>query len=167
MNIKNISIDEIQAFVFDFDGVLTDNFVYTDQNGKETVKCSREDGLAFDVLKKLKKPSFIISTEKNPVVEMRASKLKINSLYGVLNKAKVIKDLAKKNNYNLKNIFYVGNDINDYHAMKICGYTACPADSHIKIKTLSDIILNKNGGEGVIRNLIEDVFNIDFIKTIY
>ena len=109
----------------------------------------------------------IISTEKTPVVEMRASKLKINSLYGVLNKAKVIKDLAKKNNYNLKNIFYVGNDINDYHAMKICGYTACTAHCHIKIKTFSDIILNKNGGEGVIRNLIEDVFNIDFIKTIY
>ena len=44
----------IQLIVYDFDGVMTDNFVYTDQVGKEFVRCSREDGLAFDVLNKLK-----------------------------------------------------------------------------------------------------------------
>ena len=70
-------IDDIDAIILDFDGVLTDNSVYVDQNGIEQVKCSRSDGLAFDVLRKLKKPIHILSTEKNPVVLARASKLKV------------------------------------------------------------------------------------------
>ena len=61
MNDKTITIDDIDLFVFDFDGVLTDNLVYTDQNGNEMVSCSRADGLAFDVLRKLKKPVYILS----------------------------------------------------------------------------------------------------------
>ena len=68
-----ISIDNIDAFVFDFDGVLTNNLVQMDENGTESVSCSRADGLAFDVLKKLNKPAYILSTEKNLVVSWRAS----------------------------------------------------------------------------------------------
>ena len=55
-----MNIDNIDAIVFDFDGVLTDNFVYLNQEGMESVACSRADGLAFDVLHKLKKPAFIL-----------------------------------------------------------------------------------------------------------
>ena len=79
MNIKNIDV-----FVFDFDGVLTNNMVHLDENGKEFVSCSRGDGLAFDVLRKLKKPAYILSTEKNTVVSARAKKLQISAhnLYG-------------------------------------------------------------------------------------
>ena len=57
-----ISLDNIDAFVFDFDGVLTNNLVQIDENGKESVCCSRADGLAFDVMRKLEKPSYILST---------------------------------------------------------------------------------------------------------
>jgi len=71
LNIK-ISLNDIDAFVFDFDGVLTNNLVHLDQDGKEWVSCSRADGLAFDVMRKLEKPSYILSTEKNPVVSARA-----------------------------------------------------------------------------------------------
>jgi YrbI family 3-deoxy-D-manno-octulosonate 8-phosphate phosphatase len=160
-------IDKIDAFIFDFDGVMTNNKVYLCQDGKEIVCCHRSDGIAFDVLRKLNKPSFIISTEKNCVVSMRANKLKIKAIQGVNDKVKAIKKLSLNNNYNLKNIFYVGNDLNDYYAMKICGFSACPADSHIKIKNLSDIILKTNGGEGVVRCLIEDVFEINILKILY
>lgn len=162
-----VSIDKIDAFVFDFDGVMTNNKVYLDQDGKEIVGCHRSDGLAFDVLRKLNKPSFIISTEKNRVVTMRANKLKIQAIQAVNDKVKAIKELALNNNYNLDNILYIGNDLNDYHAMKICGFSACPADSHSKIKDLSNIILKINGGEGVIRCLLEDVFKIDILKILY
>ena len=68
MKDKILTIDDIDLFVFDFDGVLTDNLVYTDQNGNEMVICSRADGLAFDVLRKLKKPVYILSTEENTIV---------------------------------------------------------------------------------------------------
>jgi 3-deoxy-D-manno-octulosonate 8-phosphate phosphatase (KDO 8-P phosphatase) len=160
-------LDNIDAFVFDFDGVLTNNFVYMDQNGIESVSCSRADGLAFDLLRRINKPSFILSTEKNRVVEARAKKLKIPVIQGVSDKVEAIKKLVDQNHYNLKKILYVGNDLNDYAVMQLCGYSACPADSHPKIKNISDIVLNSTGGNGVVRELLEEVLNIDFIKTLY
>jgi len=162
-----ISIDKIDAFFFDFDGVLTNNIVHLNQEGKESVSCSRADGLAFDVLHKIKKPAFILSTEKNPVVLMRANKLNIVAIQGVNDKVKAIKDIADKNNYNLKNILYVGNDLNDYNVMQLCGYTACPADSHLKIKKISDFVLATQGGMGVVRELLEGILKLDFIKILY
>ena len=162
-----ISIDNIDAFVFDFDGVLTNNLVQIDENGRESVSCSRADGLAFDVLKKLNKPAFILSTEKNSVVAMRAKKLKIPVIQGVPDKVEAIKELADKKNYNLKSILYVGNDLNDYLVMQVCGYTACPIDSHPRIKEISENILTTKGGDGVVRELLEQVFNLDFIKILY
>ena len=166
MNIK-ISLNDIDAFVFDFDGVLTNNLVHLDQDGKEWVSCSRADGLAFDVLRKLEKPSYVLSTENNPVVSARAKKLKIQALQGVKDKVSTLLTLSESKGYDLSRILYVGNDLNDFHVMKICGYSACPIDSHIKIKELSNIVLNTRGGEGVVRELLEEVLNLDFIKILY
>jgi len=160
-------LDDIDALVFDFDGVLTNNLVYLNQDGLESVACSRADGLAFDVLRKLKKPAFILSTEKSTVVVMRAKKLKIPAIQGVSDKVRAIKELIDENHYNIKNILYVGNDLNDYLAMQFCGYSVCPSDSHPKIKHISDICLSTNGGNGVVRELLEEVLNIDFIKILY
>ena len=162
MNIKNIDV-----FVFDFDGVLTNNMVHLDENGKEFVSCSRGDGLAFDVLRKLKKPAYILSTEKNTVVSARAKKLRISALQGVENKLIGIQEIIEKESCNIENVFYVGNDLNDFNVMKISGYSACPVDSHIKIKEISNIVLNTRGGEGVVRELLEEVLNLDFIKILY
>lgn len=162
-----MTLNDIDAFVFDFDGVLTDNLVHLDHSGKEWVSCSRSDGLAFDALRKLKKPSYIISTEENPVVAARANKLKVEVIQGVKNKAKELLILAEVKGYELSRILYVGNDLNDFNAMKICGFSACPIDSHIKIKELSNIVLKKRGGEGVVRELLEEVLDQDFIKILY
>ena len=162
-----MTLDNIDAFVFDFDGVLTNNFVYMDQNGIESVACSRADGLAFDVLRRLNKPSFILSTEKNRVVEARAQKLQISVLQGAENKVLGIKEIIKKENCKLENVLYVGNDLNDYLVMSICGFTACPADSHEKIKQISNIVLKTNGGHGVVRELLEDILDLDFIEILY
>lgn len=161
-----IFINEVDAFVFDFDGVMTNNLVFIDENGKEIVCCNRADGLAFDVLRKLGKKSFILSTENNPVVTKRAKKLKISAIQGVTNKARALIELANNNCYDIKKILYLGNDLNDYDAMKICGFSVCPADSHKKIKELSDITLNTKGGQGVIRDLLENFFDIDFVEIL-
>jgi len=167
INTKKISIENIEAFVFDFDGVMTNNHVNVDQYGKESVVCSRADGLAFNVLDKLDIPSYILSTEKNQVVSARAKKLKINVISGVNDKKEALINLAEKNSFNIKKIFYVGNDINDYYVMKLCGFSACPADSHEKIKSISTVILENNGGNGVIRELLELNLGLDFIEILY
>jgi 3-deoxy-D-manno-octulosonate 8-phosphate phosphatase (KDO 8-P phosphatase) len=164
---KYIPLESIQALVFDFDGVLTNNFVVVGQDGSESVTCSRSDGLAFDVLRKVNKPAYILSTEKNKVVSARANKLKVKVVHGVDNKALAIKQFADEEKFDLKKILYVGNDVNDYNAMKLCGYTACPSDSHEIIKLNSTIVLNSKGGCGVAREIVEEVFRIDFNKILY
>ena len=56
--------------------------------------------------------------------------------------------------------------MNDYFAMKMCGLRVCPNDSHVKIRKLAQIRLKKNGGNGVVREIVEDLLNIDFLKYI-
>ena len=167
MKDKVITIDDIDLFVFDFDGVLTDNIVHIDNNGNEMVSCSRADGLAFDVLRKLDKPCQILSTENNTVVSVRANKLGISVLQGVKNKEKALRNLVKRKSYKLSNILYVGNDLNDYNSMRISGLSVCPADSHPKIKKISNFVLKTNGGKGVVRELLEDILSLDFIEILY
>jgi len=163
----NISLKDIEVFIFDFDGVLTNNLVHLDSQGNEWVSCSRADGLAFDALRKLNQTVYILSTEKNLVVTARATKLQIPVIQGVVDKSNSIKELADRENFNLDKVLYLGYDLNDYHAMKLCGFTACPSDSHKKIIAFSDIVLNTSGGNGVIRELLEDVLELNLLKILY
>lgn len=148
-------MNQIELIVYDFDGVMTDNKVYIDQKGNEIVQVNRADGLGVSEIKKLRVEQVIISTEKNPVVSERAKKLKIKCLQGIDNKKKTLQKYCKENNYNLKNIAFVGNDINDIEAMKIVGVTFCPSDAHKSILNISDHVLCAKGGDGVIRELLD------------
>lgn len=165
MNI--LDINEVDVIIFDFDGVLTDNFVYLNDSGEEWVKCSRSDGLAFDVLRKLSKFVFILSTEKNKVVAERAKKLKVEVIQSIDNKLEAINVIMKQSNTSLDRTLYIGNDLNDYNIMELCGHTACPSDSHVLIKDISKFVLNSRGGEGVAREIIEDVFGLNLLKILY
>lgn len=164
---QKIRVNDIHAVVFDFDGVLTNNIVHLDQNGNELVSCSRGDGLAFEVLKKIKIPAFILSTEKNPVVSARARKLGIPALQGCHNKVEGFHKIALEYGLEISKILYVGNDVNDYRVMQLSGFSACPADSHKQIQKIATVILKKNGGNGVVRELLEEVLDLDFVKILY
>ena len=150
----------IKLFVYDFDGVMTDNKVYVDQNGNEMVQVNRADGLGVAEIKKMEIEQIIMSTETNPVVSARAIKLDIPCLQGLDNKKDALLDYSKKNDIDLKNVAYVGNDINDKDAMAIAGFSFCPADAHETIKEISDHVLKRNGGDGVIRELFDFLVNI-------
>jgi len=168
MNVdKPLYLDDIDAFVLDFDGVLTTNKVYVNQEGEEFVCCSRSDGLAFDVIRKLNKSVYILSTEKNKVVSARAAKLKVKVIQGVDSKVDALNRIAENEGYSLGNIFYVGNDLNDFHAIELCGYSACPKDSHERICNMSNYVLNSVGGDGVAREILEDLFQLDLVEILY
>ena len=146
---------KIKLIVYDFDGVMTDNKVYVDQDGKETVQVNRGDGLGISEIKKLGIEQIIISTEKNPVVMKRAAKLNIKCLQGIENKKSALINYCQKNDFELQNVAYVGNDINDKEVMEIAGTTYCPSDAHKSIQDISDNILKTKGGDGVIRELLD------------
>ena len=145
----------MELIVYDFDGVMTDNKVYVDNNGKEMVQVNRADGLGVAEIKKLGIEQIIISTEKNPVVTTRAKKLDIFCLQGIDNKQATLINYCKKNDIDIKNVAYVGNDINDLEAMKLVGMTFCPADAHYSIKQVSQHVLKTKGGHGAIRELLD------------
>ena len=83
LKVKVMDIKDLDALIFDFDGVLTDNKVYVDENGKESVCCNRADGLAFDALRKLEIPVYILSTNQILLFLVRARKLKVPVIQGV------------------------------------------------------------------------------------
>ncbi len=150
---------KIKLIVYDFDGVMTDNKVYVDQNGYEMVQVNRADGLSVSEIIKLGIEQIIISTEKNPVVSARAKKLGIPCIQHIENKTKALKKYCQENNFDYKNVAYVGNDINDEDAMKIVGTTFCPKDAHERIKKISKYILETKGGNGVIREIYDHLIN--------
>ena len=152
----------------DFDGVFTNNKVFVDENGKESVVCSRSDGLAISYINKYEKKitMFILSTEKNNVVKARADKLKIKAYIGKSNKVIFLENYLKANNIKSSRCLYLGNDINDYDAMKICRYRACPSDSHPLIKRIATNILKTKGGDGVVRELIETTLNCNLVAGV-
>ena len=154
-NIADFAKDNFRLIVYDFDGVMTDNKVYIDQDGREMVQVNRSDGLGVAAIKKLGIEQLIISTEENPVVSARAKKLDIPCLQGIDNKKDALLNHCDKNDFKLNHVAYVGNDINDLGAMKLVGYSFCPTDSHEIIKKISNQVMKTKGGHGVIRELLD------------
>ena len=150
-----LTLNNIELIVYDFDGVMTDNHLFLDENGKELVRVSRADGLGVSEIKKLNIKQIILSTETNTVVSMRAKKLGIPCIQGVDNKKEKLYEYINVRKINLFNVIFVGNDLNDLEVMKTVGYKICPADAHKDIIKISDLVLKTKGGQGITRELLE------------
>ena len=156
-----MKISDLAAIIFDFDGVLTDDRVWVDQDGREMVCCNRRDGIGFDVLRNTDIRLFILSTETNPVVLRRAEKLRVPCIQGCRDKASAVQDLALREGFSLDATLFVGNDLNDLQALRRCGYSACPSDAHPIIKSAATYCLSTPGGHGVVREIVESLLQID------
>jgi YrbI family 3-deoxy-D-manno-octulosonate 8-phosphate phosphatase len=150
-----IRLIDIDLVIFDFDGVFTDNKVITFQDGREAVVCNRSDGLGIETLRKMNKKMFILSTETNPVVSARANKLKLSAITACGDKASFLKEYLQKEGIDANRVVFLGNDLNDFDAMKLVKYPLCPNDAHPKIKEIAVRVFCKNGGDGVVRELAE------------
>ena len=165
------SYDLIHTIVFDFDGVFTDNKVWVDQDGKETVRCDRGDGLALDLLrafikaKNWKLDLFILSKEKNKVVTARAKKLRIPCIHGIDNKATFLIKYMKKNKKTFSGLVYIGNDLNDLSPMQLAGYSFAPYDAHPLVRKQASYVFDQRGGDGFVRAFIEKLLKIESISV--
>ncbi|MDC3113803.1 HAD hydrolase family protein [Gammaproteobacteria bacterium] len=155
-------IKSIEIIFFDFDGVFTDNYVYVNEEGIESIKSSRADGLGIARLKSLGIETFIVSTEKNNVVEMRAKKLNIKCSHGIDNKAHELKKICENLSVDPNKTMFVGNDINDIPAFEYVGVPVGVADSFKEIHSYISFITNKEGGNGVVREIC-DLFHNSLI----
>lgn len=145
--------NSVKLIISDFDGVMTDNRVLVDETGKESVYVSRADGQGINILRSLGIALVIISTEKNNVVKKRAEKLNVECIHGVMDKADCLKIYCAEKNIPLKNVAYIGNDINDYDAMRLAGIKITPCDAYDEVKSIADYVTKAKGGCGVVREV--------------
>jgi N-acylneuraminate cytidylyltransferase len=150
-----ISFSRIELIVSDFDGVFTDNKVVVSEDGKESVVCTREDGLGIDLIKKLNIPFYVLSSEKNPVVIERCNKLDIISQNGLDDKKSAFNELVSKLNVDMENVIYIGNDLNDLECIIMAGIGVAVADSAQVVLDAADLVLTSCGGNGAVRELID------------
>ncbi len=151
---------KIKLIVFDFDGVFTDNRVLVLQNGIEGVLCSRADGIGIEVVKKMGINLLVLSKEKNKVVSVRCKKLDIPCIQRCDNKSEVLKQEAGKLGILLKNVAYMGNDINDLECIKMVGLPVCVSDSYPDIRNNSLFITKAKGGYGAVREFCDFIVKV-------
>jgi 3-deoxy-D-manno-octulosonate 8-phosphate phosphatase (KDO 8-P phosphatase) len=151
----------------DIDGVWTDGGMYYDNNGNEFKKFHTYDSAGVLFCKRLKIPIGILTGEETNIVKKRAKKLKIDHLFqGVEDKLRIAKNLCKEYNIDLKEVAYIGDDLNDIKLLKAVGISACPSSAPDYIKNIVDKVLTKAGGEGVFREFIEYLIGDDEIKKL-
>lgn len=148
---------KLGAIVCDFDGVFTDNAVYTLQSGEECVRCDRGDGEGISNLKKLGVPVIVLSAEQNPVVAARCRKLGLECLQGVAKKADCLSAWLNERQLTWEQIVYIGNDFNDLECLQRAGAGVIPSDAHQSVQNAADIVLKSCGGHGALRELSDMV----------
>ena len=147
---------EIKALVMDFDGVLTNNKVIVNEDGSESVICSRDDGYAIEKIKELGIITLILTREKNNVVIARARKLNTEIIKGEKEKLETLKKWCLKNNIFPEGLAYIGNDLPDIECLEYAKFSFCPSDAFAPVRKKAEFILNKKGGDGCIREILED-----------
>lgn len=145
----------IKLAVFDFDGVFTDNTVWTFASGEEAVRSWRGDGLGIRRLKDLGVDVWVFSTEANPIVKVRSQKLVINCLTGLSDKKEALQKLVRKLKVDFGRTMYVGNDINDLGCMKAVGFPVAVADSYPEVKRAARYVTKRPGGFGAVREICD------------
>jgi N-acylneuraminate cytidylyltransferase len=147
----------IQAVVFDFDGVFTDNRVIVSSTGEEFVVCDRGDGMGTGILKNAGIKMLILSKEPNPVVGARAKKLNIEVIQGCDDKLPELIRWMELNNVLPDYTAYVGNDINDLECLEHVVLGVIPSDAHDSVRASAQWTLSCKGGRGAIRELADGI----------
>jgi len=149
------AVAALRLVVFDFDGVFTDNSVYVMEDGREAVRCHRGDGLGLRALEGVGLTPFILSTEPNPVVRVRAEKLRVRCLNGVPDKLRALETIVDEMRCTLEQTAFVGNDINDADCLRAVGLPIVVQDAHHSVLSLARYRTDTHGGYGAVREVCD------------
>ena len=155
------NLKKITTLIFDYDGVMTDGTLVLQHEGQPLRSANVKDGYALQLAIKLGYNIVIISGGYSKSVENRFGSLNIKDVYlSVKDKLSVYKEHIKKNNIKDEEVVYMGDDIPDFRVMKAVGIPVCPADAAEEIKGISVYISDKKGGNGCVRDIIEQVLKV-------
>ncbi|TQI70645.1 3-deoxy-D-manno-octulosonate 8-phosphate phosphatase (KDO 8-P phosphatase) [Gramella sp. Hel_I_59] len=154
-------LNQITTFVFDVDGVLTDGSLQVSTKGELLRTMNTKDGYAMKMALKAGFTICIISGGKNEGVRERLRGLGITDIYlGVDDKVEQMDEFFDIYDIKPEQVLYMGDDIPDYYPMKIVGLPCCPQDAVPELKEISLYVSHKNGGEGCVRDVIEQVMKV-------
>jgi len=160
MNYKE-KLNKIKTFVFDIDGVFTNGKIMVDSHGNESRSFNTKDGIVVKLANDLGYNIAVITGANNKGIEARLNRLGVKNVF--LNSNDKVKDLlnySKTNNINLEKTVYMGDDLPDTFPMKLVYLKTCPFDAAPEVREISDYISNKNGGEGCVRDIIEQTLKV-------
>ncbi len=148
----------IDLIVLDVDGTLTDGKISYTQNGDEVKSFCVKDGLAISSWIRLGRDVAIITGRNSNIVDRRAKELGIKYIYqGVDNKQEVLERLLKELEITMENVASVGDDLNDLSMLKASKRSFVPSNASIHVKNIASDILNAQGGEGAIREMLDSL----------
>ena len=156
----------VKLLVLDFDGVVTDNRVWTDEKGREVVAAYRSDSLIMHSMKKVGIGVVILSSETNAVVTARARKMGVDSIHGVGldDKAGVLRTLLKERGIDPSQVVYIGNDINDLPCFDVVGWAVAVADAMPTVLSAADYVTANAGGHGAVREICDLILSKNDIR---
>lgn len=151
-------LHKITTFIFDYDGVFTDSSVIVIENGEALRRTNVKDGYALQLAVKMGYNVVIISGGRGEGMRKRLEMLNATQVFmGVGNKQEVLEDFLFENSLSPDECLFMGDDIPDYYPMKHVALACCPADAAYEIQEISHYISHKKGGEGCVRDIIEQV----------
>lgn len=154
-------LPNINTLIFDVDGVLTNGIVTIMPDGELVRNMNIKDGYALKTAVDKGFNVCIISGGRNEGVRTRLANLGIKDIYlGAHNKIKQYNELVKKYDLKPENVLYMGDDIPDFPVMKLVGLPSCPNDAAQEIQQISKYISDKKGGEGCVRDIIEQILKV-------
>ncbi|HBK84036.1 MAG TPA: 3-deoxy-D-manno-octulosonate 8-phosphate phosphatase [Flavobacterium sp.] len=154
-------MNNITTFIFDVDGVLTDGSIHITQTGEMLRHMNIRDGYAMKTALENGYTVCIISGGSNEGVKIRLRNLGITDIYlGVPNKVETFNEFIELYNINPDEVLYMGDDIPDFHVMQLVGLPTCPQNAVPEIKKISTYISHLNGGNGCVRDVIEQVMKV-------
>lgn len=147
----------IKVLAMDVDGTLTDGKINIGRDGEIFKSFDVKDGYAIKhLLPKFNILPVIITGRISKITENRAKELGIENIYqNVKNKQEILHDLCKKYKIGLRNVAYIGDDLNDLEIMQMVAVAGCPVNAVKEIRAIAHFISNKNGGDGAVRDFIE------------
>lgn len=147
----------IKVLAMDVDGTLTDGKINIGRDGEIFKSFDVKDGYAIKhLLPKFDILPVIITGRISKITENRAKELGIENIYqNVKNKQEILHDLCKKYKIGLRNVAYIGDDLNDLEIMQMVAVAGCPVNAVKEIRAIAHFISNKNGGDGAVRDFIE------------
>ena len=148
-------LKSIQYIVIDVDGTMTDAGIYYDEHGNELKKFCTKDAAGFFTAKRMGIKTMVLTGRECEATRRRMQEMKVDYIVqNIKDKKTYLTGFMEENKIVREQIAYIGDDLNDYSSMMLCGFVGCPADACMEVKKIADYVSDNVGGTGAVRDVI-------------